>query len=61
MCVHFDSLFALQRAKRNVESFYPVVGILEKMEDTLEVMEAVLPTIFVGGIAETYTGQKKVT
>ena len=44
-----------------IDILQAVVGILEKMEDTLEVMEAVLPTIFVGGIAETYTGQKKVT
>ena len=56
MCVHFDSVFALQRAKRNVEAFYPVVGVLERMEDTLEVMEAVLPNLFVKGISETYTG-----
>ena len=56
-CVLFGSREALQRAKANVERLYPVVGVLERMEDTLRVMEDRLPGVFVQGIAKKYKGE----
>ena len=56
-CTPPASREALQRAKANVERLYPVVGVLERMEDTLEVMEAVLPKAFGEGIKELYRGE----
>ena len=41
---------ALQRAKENVDKF-AVVGVLEEMDTSLKVFEAVLPSIF-GGARE---------
>ena len=37
---------ALQRAKLAVETRYSVVGVVEKREESLEVMEAYLPRWF---------------
>ena len=34
----------------NVESFYSVVGVLEEMENSLEVMEALIPKFFQGAL-----------
>ena len=42
-CRQVGSRQALAQAKRNVEKFYAVVGILEEFEGTLRVMEMVLP------------------
>ena len=49
-CNVVGSREALSRAKRNVERFFPVVGVLEMLEETLEVMEEAFPE-FLGGIA----------
>ncbi|XP_055943057.1 heparan sulfate 2-O-sulfotransferase pipe-like [Argiope bruennichi] len=39
---------ALQKAKQNIEKYYAVVGTLEDMNMTLQVLEAVLPHFFRG-------------
>lgn len=49
----FGSRRALDTAKRNVESSYPVVGVLEDLPETLAVLEAKLPNFF-SGIAKIY-------
>lgn len=38
----------MQKAKENVERYYPVVGILEEINATLEVFEHTLPYFFKG-------------
>ena len=43
------------RAIENVEQHYPVVGVLEEMDSTLMVMQAVLPRFF-GGIHDKFGG-----
>lgn len=40
--------WALQAAKNNVERYYPVVGILEELNSTLEVLESNIPYFFKG-------------
>ena len=47
---------ALSRAKRNVEKFFPVVGVLDMQEETLEVMEAAFPEIL-GGMAGKFKAE----
>eukprot|EP00095_Tigriopus_kingsejongensis_P009155 maker-scaffold798_size95657-snap-gene-0.19 protein:Tk09155 transcript:maker-scaffold798_size95657-snap-gene-0.19-mRNA-1 annotation:"GK19630" len=58
-CTEFNSREALNRAKENVEKFYSVVGVLERMNDTLAVMEAELPAIF-SGAQSTYYGAQEI-
>ena len=38
----------MQMAKENVSKFYPVVGVLEMFNETLKVLEHVLPKYFKG-------------
>ena len=45
-CDSFGSLKALALAKRNVEKYYAVVGVLEKMQESLEVLENYVPAFF---------------
>nr|CAH7715120.1 unnamed protein product [Callosobruchus chinensis] len=40
--------WALQTAKSNVEKYYTVVGVLEKLNDTMDVMERKIPYFFKG-------------
>lgn len=47
-CSLFNSKEVMQRAKANVEKFYPVVGVLENLNKSLSVMEKLLPNIFKG-------------
>ncbi len=39
-------MFVLQMAKQNVENHYSVVGLTERLEDTLILFEAYLPRFF---------------
>ena len=55
-CLVPGSRWALQRAKRVVEMEYSVVGILERMNDTLAALEAYVPRFFAGA-AHLYYGQ----
>ena len=47
-CAAFNSEEVLQRAKANVDKFYPVVGVLENLNQSLAVMEHKLPHVFKG-------------
>ena len=44
-CAEFNGERAFNKAKENVEKFYPVVGVLEDMNKTLKVFEAKLPEV----------------
>lgn len=48
--------WALERAKSNVERYFPVVGILEELNSTLVVLEKKLPYFF-AGVQEIYFKQ----
>ena len=52
----FNSETAMQKAKRNVEKYYAVVGVLEEMNKTLAVLEHYSPRFFAGA-AEIYQGE----
>ena len=45
-CKMFNNPESLRRAKQNVEKYYPVVGVTEYMNMTLEVLEDRLPAFF---------------
>ena len=47
-CCIVGSHGALQKAKENVETFYPLVGIVEQMSDTMNMLEYVYPKFFRG-------------
>jgi len=49
---------ALALAKKNIEEFYPVVGVLEKLDQTLALLEHSLPAQF-GGVTNLYYNQLK--
>ena len=49
----------MQLAKQNVERHYPVVGILEKMNETLTVLEHYWPKYFKGA-TEAYFNNPEV-
>ena len=46
VCDIFGSPEALKIAKANVERYYSVVGVLEKFNETLEVLENYVPAFF---------------
>ena len=48
MCKKFNNFEALQVAKTNVLQYYPVVGVLEMFNETLNVLEHKLPRYFRG-------------
>uniref|UniRef100_A0A1B6DBH8 Sulfotransferase domain-containing protein n=1 Tax=Clastoptera arizonana TaxID=38151 RepID=A0A1B6DBH8_9HEMI len=47
-CMSLNNHKALQRAKANVDRYFPVVGILEELNATLVVLEKKLPYFFKG-------------
>ena len=47
-CRRLGSTWALEEAIRNIEEYYPVVGILENLVGTFQVLEAKLPRFFSG-------------
>ncbi|XP_026738237.1 heparan sulfate 2-O-sulfotransferase pipe [Trichoplusia ni] len=49
-CTPFNSVEALQRAKRVVEQQYAVVGVLEDMNSTLLALEKYVPRFFKGAL-----------
>ena len=53
ICQKFNNHQAFVIAKSNVEKYYSVVGITENMQETLTVMEALIPRFF-DGAYETY-------
>ncbi|XP_044753994.1 uronyl 2-sulfotransferase-like isoform X2 [Coccinella septempunctata] len=49
-CRSGNSEWALQNAKKNVEKFYPVVGVLEELNMTVTALENKLPFFFQGSM-----------
>ena len=49
-CTAFNSRRAMGEAKKNVELGFPVVGVVELWEETLEVLEHMLPAFFRGAL-----------
>lgn len=47
-CGRMGSKWALQEAKKNIEAWFPVVGVLENIKMTLRVLEAKIPQFFHG-------------
>ncbi|GFY40851.1 heparan sulfate 2-O-sulfotransferase pipe [Trichonephila inaurata madagascariensis] len=47
-CQQLNDPGAIQKAKQNIERYYSVVGTLEEMNITLQVLEAALPHFFRG-------------
>nr|CAI5818742.1 unnamed protein product [Callosobruchus analis] len=47
-CMELNIDWALQIAKSNVEKYYTVVGVLEKLNDTMDVLEQKIPYFFKG-------------
>ena len=45
-CLEFGTGFALSRAKDHIDRFYPVVGILERLEESIKLSEMILPDFF---------------
>lgn len=43
-----NSKWALERAKVNVKRWYPVIGILDEVDKTLDVLENSYPEFFEG-------------
>ncbi|XP_072178490.1 uronyl 2-sulfotransferase-like [Diadema setosum] len=54
-----SSEWAYLRAKRNVVENYVVVGVLEELENSLQVMEKVLPNFFSGALQTHLTSKQK--
>ncbi|XP_044314206.1 heparan sulfate 2-O-sulfotransferase pipe isoform X3 [Drosophila rhopaloa] len=54
VCMPFNSHEAMQRAKKNVEEHYAVVGTWEDTNITLSVLEAYIPRFFAGAKDEYY-------
>ncbi|XP_064110796.1 heparan sulfate 2-O-sulfotransferase pipe-like [Macrobrachium nipponense] len=46
LCMVFGDKWGLQKAKANVEAFFSVVGILEDLPTTFQVLQNVLPDFF---------------
>ncbi|KAL0272168.1 UNVERIFIED_CONTAM: hypothetical protein PYX00_005247 [Menopon gallinae] len=47
-CTILNDKWAFQRARENVEKYFPVVGVLEELNSTLAVFEAKIPMFFKG-------------
>ncbi|XP_017041501.1 heparan sulfate 2-O-sulfotransferase pipe isoform X2 [Drosophila ficusphila] len=60
VCMPFNSHEAMQRAKKNVEEHYAVVGTWEDTNITLSVLEGYVPRFFAGAKDEYYALKKKL-
>lgn len=47
-CQEFGTKFAIRKAKENIDKFYPMVAILEKLEDSIKLAEKLIPQFFMG-------------
>ncbi|KQS44237.1 heparan sulfate 2-O-sulfotransferase pipe isoform X4 [Drosophila erecta] len=59
VCMPFNSHEAMQRAKKNVEKHYAVVGTWEDTNTTLSVLEGYIPRFF-GGAKDEYYALRKI-
>ena len=57
-CRRQNSAWALNTAKSNIERHYSVVGVLEEMNATLDVMEAFMPEYYRDARALYYGNQE---
>ena len=57
-CDHFESKAALKIAKKNVEKYYSVVGIMERWQESLELFEHYIPAYFKNA-KQIYNGNYK--
>ena len=53
-CTRHNSEWALKRAIENIEAHFPVVGILERFDDTFIAMEHYMPYVF-RNVGKLYT------
>ncbi|XP_033157890.1 heparan sulfate 2-O-sulfotransferase pipe-like isoform X5 [Drosophila mauritiana] len=60
VCMPFNSHEAMQRAKKNVEEHYAVVGTWEDTNITLSVLEGYIPRFFSGAKDEYYALKKSL-
>ena len=60
VCAKFNSKDALERAKANVAAHYTVVGVTEMWDESLQVMEELLPFFFKGAKQMYQKKQKEV-
>ena len=60
VCAKFNSKEALERAKANVAAHYTVVGVTEMWDESLQVMEELLPFFFKGARQMYQKKQKEV-
>ena len=51
ICMEYGTKFALRKAKENIEMYYPVVTILERLEESRKLCEQLLPQFFKGSIS----------
>ncbi|KAG1649447.1 Heparan sulfate 2-O-sulfotransferase 1 [Nymphon striatum] len=58
LCRLTGNEWALNVAKYNIENYYAVVGVLEDMDKTLQVLERYIPKFF-SGISEIYRSKAK--
>ncbi|XP_040580410.1 uncharacterized protein [Lepeophtheirus salmonis] len=56
-CADFNSKAVLQKAKENVERFYPVVGVIEALNESLTVFENQFPNLFPGAVELYHSNQ----
>ena len=47
-CLEYGTDYVMNKVKENIEKFYPVVAVLERLEVSLKVAEIVLPKYFNG-------------
>eukprot|EP00096_Caligus_rogercresseyi_P005346 TRINITY_DN2062_c0_g1_i1.p1 TRINITY_DN2062_c0_g1~~TRINITY_DN2062_c0_g1_i1.p1 ORF type:complete len:559 (-),score=52.45 TRINITY_DN2062_c0_g1_i1:143-1819(-) len=59
-CADFNSQRALQKAKENVERFYPVVGVIEALNQSLTVFTDRFPSLFPRASIDLYHSSEKV-
>ena len=45
-CREFGSAFALRKAKENIDKFYPMVAVLERLKDSIKLAEYLFPNFF---------------
>ncbi|XP_004527068.1 heparan sulfate 2-O-sulfotransferase pipe isoform X3 [Ceratitis capitata] len=60
LCMPFNSYHAMQRAKRNVENYYSVIGTWEETNITLTVLEHYIPRFFAGATEAYYRAENRL-
>ena len=53
LCRRLGDRKALEQAKQNMERYYSVVGVLEELNQTLSVLEHLMPQFF-DGVTQLY-------